>query len=252
LVFELANMGTLENYIAMYGFLSESQARSAFAQLVRGVDVTHSKGIVHRDIKPENILLTSKGNKIEVILSDFGMAKRVVNGTLIDEYCGSPLFIAPEVAAGLPHDGFLSDIWSLGVTLYIMIYGRYPFSSTVSGDLREMAADLYHQILTTQPSFTGGNISYELRDLFKRLFEKVPQKRITVSQINNHPWLTTPHVFSTNARTLGFCKKSRSLGSIIFPPIKILSRNGEKINPTSSQKERRSIYGQSRGQSCLF
>jgi len=146
------------------------------------------------------------------------MAKRVAKGTLIDEYCGSPLFIAPEVAAGLPHDGFKADLWTLGVTLFIMIYGRYPFVSRVTGDLRDMAADLYHQILTTQPSFFGQNISQNLRDLFNRIFEKNPHKRITLSQILTHSWLaTSPHTkkfYSVNFPP-GGCKKSRSMENLI-------------------------------------
>jgi len=98
-----------------------------------------------------------------------------------------------------------------------MIYGRYPFVSRVTGDLREMAADLYHQILTTQPSFIGRNISQNLRDLFIRIFEKNPHKRITLPQILVHPWLA-PYMKKNNSVNVNFppgYKKSRCMENVI-------------------------------------
>lgn len=94
-----------------------------FYQMVEGIGYCHSKGVVHRDLKCENVLLDKNNN---VKITDFGFARANLtkpDGTrvLSRTYCGSYSYAAPEVLTGTPYDPFKSDIWSLGVILFIMV-----------------------------------------------------------------------------------------------------------------------------------
>lgn len=96
-------------------------------QVAEALDYTHSRGIVHRDIKPANILIDSRG---ETLLTDFGIAKIVegTQGLTQGGIVGTPAYMSPEQAQGLPVDG-RSDIYSLGIILYEALAGRPPFEA---------------------------------------------------------------------------------------------------------------------------
>ncbi|KAG8233400.1 hypothetical protein J437_LFUL013393 [Ladona fulva] len=141
-----AENGDLLDFLLRYGELSEDQAKLWLRQLTLALSYLHGKGIVHRDIKCENVLITAKMN---VKLSDFGFARMVaVPGNkritkddkitihdgkklyLCETYCGSLSYTAPEVLRGKPYNATISDLWSLGVILYIMLNESMPFDST--------------------------------------------------------------------------------------------------------------------------
>jgi len=72
-------------------------------------------------------LLTSEG---DVKICDFGVSKIVQNKNLVmEDQCGTPAYIAPEVFSGKGYKGFQSDIWSAGVVLYAMLLGTVPFKA---------------------------------------------------------------------------------------------------------------------------
>lgn len=101
----------------------------------------HNKNIFHRDIKPQNIFLQSNG---VLKLGDFGISRE------IDPYnmkastsCGTPYFMAPEVALGKPYDG-KADVWAVGVILYELVTLRKPFESeTINGVLQQIVQCQY-------------------------------------------------------------------------------------------------------------
>merc|ERR1712196_745426 len=107
-----------------------------FAQLLRGLSHVHSRGVCHRDLKPENLLLDQRG---VLRISDFGLAVWVQGSSRTDEHggghakarlytnCGTPHYAAPEVIAEGGYDGFIADVWSCGVVLYVMLCGKLPF-----------------------------------------------------------------------------------------------------------------------------
>ncbi|MEZ6066567.1 MAG: serine/threonine-protein kinase [Planctomycetaceae bacterium] len=107
------------------GPLSCLHAMSIAAQVANGLAAAHAEGIVHRDLKPDNILITHQ--KIPKI-TDFGLAKRVGSQSNARILAGTPHYMAPELFLG--HEPSpASDVYALGVCLYQMITGRYPFTA---------------------------------------------------------------------------------------------------------------------------
>jgi serine/threonine-protein kinase len=125
IVMELVDGETLAERLRRDGALPPEEAARLAATVADALDAAHRGGIVHRDVKPGNILLTRDG---EVRVSDFGIATSVDQDTLAhaDAMLGTAAYIAPERISGLPATP-ASDIYSLGVVLYLMLAGRPPF-----------------------------------------------------------------------------------------------------------------------------
>ena len=88
----------------------------------------HDHQLVHRDIKCENLLITLEG---VLKVADFGFARTFHEGDLSQTYCGSTAYTAPEVLrANDSYNAFLSDTWSCGVILFILLTGAMPFNKT--------------------------------------------------------------------------------------------------------------------------
>lgn len=87
----------------------------------------HERRVMHRDVKPDNILLGGeKGNVVK--LCDFGLASAVPVGELLQEIVGTPPYMSPEMLRGMPYSS-KTDMWSFGVTCYVVLYGRFPYES---------------------------------------------------------------------------------------------------------------------------
>jgi serine/threonine protein kinase len=108
--------------------LPEDVARSLFGQLLSGVAWLHRAGVVHRDIKLENCLL-SKDGVLKLIDLGLGTFYQVSQGTLLNHFCGSIDYAAPEVYMRALYNGCAVDIWACGVILYVMLTGFLPFST---------------------------------------------------------------------------------------------------------------------------
>ncbi|KAL1950380.1 hypothetical protein VTO73DRAFT_5504 [Trametes versicolor] len=108
--------------------VSEPHAKEWFRSLLSGVEFLHKRGVVHNDIKPANILLSHEDVPVFV---DFGFAERydvdAPEAFHSNLSYGTPEYLSPERARGLPHDTRKSDVWSLGVTFFEILVGRTPF-----------------------------------------------------------------------------------------------------------------------------
>ncbi|CAI6367040.1 unnamed protein product [Macrosiphum euphorbiae] len=128
---EYAENGSLLDIIKRDGKIDDNKARKWFMELVNAVEYCHSKGVVHRDIKYENLLMDTSYN---IKLSDFGFARNNMikkNGQMkkSSTFCGSYAYASPEIIKGIFYQPNTSDIWSIGVVLYGMIFGTLPFEA---------------------------------------------------------------------------------------------------------------------------
>ncbi|KAK3164171.1 hypothetical protein QOZ80_1AG0013670 [Eleusine coracana subsp. coracana] len=186
MVLEFVNGGELFDKIAIKKRLSEQEGRKLFQQLIDGLSYCHDKGVYHRDLKPENVLIDRKGN---IKISDFGLSalpQHLGNDGLLHTTCGSPNYIAPEVLQNRGYDGSLSDIWSCGVILYVMLVGYLPF------DDRNLVV-LYQKIFKGDCQIPKG-LSPSVQDLLRRILEPNPMKRINISGIRAHEWFQKDYV----------------------------------------------------------
>jgi len=104
--------------------LNESEVKLIFKQLVDGVSYLHKNNIAHRDLKLENILIDDNKN-IKVI--DFGFSLVTPRNKPLNVCCGTPSYMAPELIAKKNYYGHLVDIWALGILLFVLLSGYFPF-----------------------------------------------------------------------------------------------------------------------------
>lgn len=104
--------------------LPESEVKLIFKQLADGVSYLHKNNIAHRDLKLENILIDSDKN-IKII--DFGFSLITPRNKPLNVCCGTPSYMAPELTARKNYYGHLVDIWALGILLYVLLCGQFPF-----------------------------------------------------------------------------------------------------------------------------
>ena len=129
--------GELLNYISENNGLEESDAQIITHQLIYALTYLHSIGICHRDIKPENFLLMSENNINHIKMIDFGLAvKTKKKEDHMNLVTGSPFYIAPEVL--LEDYTMACDNWSIGILLYVMLAGKYPFMANTNDELFEL------------------------------------------------------------------------------------------------------------------
>lgn len=185
IIMEYAAGGELFARICNAGRFSEDEARYFFQQLVSGVSYCHSMQICHRDLKLENTLLDgSSAPRLKIC--DFGYSKSAVLHSQPKSTVGTPAYIAPEVFSRKEYDGKIADVWSCGVTLYVMLVGAYPFEDP--DDSRNFKKTIT-RILSVQYSIPDYvRLSMDCRHLLSRIFVADPEKRITMVEIESHPW----------------------------------------------------------------
>ncbi|KAK8572391.1 hypothetical protein V6N13_047990 [Hibiscus sabdariffa] len=185
IVMEYAAGGELFERICSAGRFSEDEARFFFQQLISGVSYCHSMQICHRDLKLENTLLDGS-TAPRVKICDFGYSKSSVLHSQPKSTVGTPAYIAPEVLSKKEYDGKIADVWSCGVTLYVMLVGAYPFEDP--NDPKNFR-NAIGRILSVHYSFPDYvRVSIECKHLLSRIFVANPEKRITIPEIRSHPW----------------------------------------------------------------
>ena len=203
-VMEFVAGGELFDRVAAEGPLPEREARRLFQQLADALAHCHSAGVFHRDLKPENVLLTREG---DVKLSDFGFGHLSISSSgrgggrggggddgggddgggddndafMLSTACGTPAFIAPEVLARKGYEGGPADVWSLGVTLAVMLSGRLPFDEPSLPRLFRKIAAAEFSLPAWVPE--GG------ADLVAAMLRADPRDRPTLERIFEHPWV---------------------------------------------------------------
>ncbi|KAI7851684.1 kinase-like domain-containing protein [Circinella umbellata] len=175
---EYVEGGELFEKIKQRHRLEEPLAKRWFREIIEAVYYIHKNGIVHRDLKPENVLI-DKYQKIRIC--DFGFGKFCERQQVLNTYCGSPFYAAPEMVTATPYRGPPVDMWSCGVILFAMLAGTLPFQGNDMPQLfRRINNGAY-----TMPQ----HISREAADLINRLLCKSAKGRISAEECLKHPWL---------------------------------------------------------------
>ena len=201
MVMELAEGGELFERIQNKGSFTEEEAAGIMRQLLSCLKFMHApeRKIAHRDLKPENILFVAPTDESCIKLTDYGFSKRVTSHTnfqgnddhVFKTRLGSPNYVAPEILSSrhAPY-GVEVDIWSLGVILYIMLCGYFPFYS-------ENERELYKQIRSARydfPEEEWAHVSDAAKDLVVSMLTLDPRLRATAADCLRHPWIARPGV----------------------------------------------------------
>ncbi|GMH39178.1 hypothetical protein BSKO_07076 [Bryopsis sp. KO-2023] len=191
IVMEYADQGDLFLFVQRQVRLREDLARWIFQQLVFGLDYCHKRGVANRDVKLENVLLQS-GHRLPLVkLCDFGYSKHEEWDSAARSRVGTPDYMAPEVVRTREgaYDAKMSDIWSCGVVLFVMLVGQYPFSRNEDNRMTEdqRQRSVLSRIMSLNYHLPS-DLTPECRDLIKKILKDDPKQRITISEIMQHPW----------------------------------------------------------------
>ncbi|CAK8534309.1 unnamed protein product [Lathyrus sativus] len=188
ILMELMDSGSLETALKTNGTFSESKLATVARDVLNGLAYLHARNIAHRDIKPSNILVN---NKNEVKIADFGVSK-LMGRTLeaCNSYVGTCAYMSPErfdpEVYGGNYNGFSADIWSLGLTLFELYVGHFPF---LQSGQRPNWAMLMCAICFSDPPSLPDAASPEFRDFVECCLKKESRERWTAAQLLTHPFL---------------------------------------------------------------
>lgn len=178
-------------------FMQYDRVQHYFKQLLLALSTLHDRNVVHRDVKPENILLNKRRTRL--VLSDFGFACHCLPGVELHRACGTLRYCAPELLREYPaYDGRKVDVWAAGVTLYVMLFGGFPYRCT------RPDPDALLEVMETTTYRLPRPIPPPIEDMLQHMLCMDAAQRWSVKQLLLHPWmaagpeLRTPSVRSTS------------------------------------------------------
>lgn len=221
LVMELCAGGELFDRIIAKGHYSERAAASICRAIVKVVHNCHFMGVMHRDLKPENFLLSSKDESALLKATDFGLSVFIEDGKTYRDIVGSAYYVAPEVLKR--KYGREIDIWSAGVILYILLSGVPPFWG-------ETEKAIFDAILEGEIDFASEpwpSISNSAKDLIRKMLTHDPKKRITPSEVLEHPWIKEGGASDKpiDSAVLSRMKQFRAMNKLKKLALKVIAEN---------------------------
>ena len=186
IIMEYCSGGDLLSYFEYNDYeLPEEKVCEIIHKLSMAIYYLHSYGIVHRDLKPENILMTDLSPKADIRLLDFGLSKIIGNDEKCTEPYGTLSFVAPEVLQGKPYDKSV-DLWSIGIITFLLLCGYLPFDDKHSE--REIARQTIQDPVPFEDKIWN-KYSPEAKTFVEGLLQKKPEKRYSIKEILEHPWI---------------------------------------------------------------
>ncbi|KAG9231103.1 threonine protein kinase [Amylocarpus encephaloides] len=175
LILEFAGRGELYKHLTREGRFPEWKAAQYVAQMALALQFCHKKHVIHRDIKPENILVGIHG---ELKIADFGWSVHAPSQRR-NTLCGTLDYLPPDIVRQQWYSEKV-DLWSLGVLMYEFLVGSAPFEDSVVLTHRRIVRCEYNV-----PNF----VSREAKDLIEKLLVVAPEKRISLEELQEHPWI---------------------------------------------------------------
>lgn len=182
LIMDYCSGGDVSERIIDNGVYSEAEASNLMEKLLCAVEYLHSNKISHRDLKSDNFLYEDSSKNSEIKIADFGMSMKYGNNLRMKSLAGTPYYLAPEILKGSYTKS--CDIWSLGVFLYYIISGSYPFYGF-------QLEDIFEKVAAGKIKFEGSvwqKASDSVKDLIKKMLTIDPVKRISIYKALSHPW----------------------------------------------------------------
>jgi len=236
-IMDYAKGGELTNLLNEKKILNEKETKNIFKQIYEAVKYIHSQNIIHRDLKPNNILFLDE-KKTKIVIIDFGISG-FSNGKFKENIkAGTLLFLPPEF---IGKNNFSSDIkldiWALGIILFRMLEGFYPFES-------KKEKDIINKILTMNIQFNNNiKISNLCKNLILKMLEKNYLFRIDTDSELFQQWFEEDDDNNNDNNDLLFNKKKNDLNfheiyikkkNNIYNPIyvhsKMLKKKNESLN----------------------
>jgi serine/threonine protein kinase len=189
LIMEYCDGSDLSDYTKTYN-LDLNEIHKIMTQIKDGLYYLRSNDVMHRDLKPQNILL----HQGSVKLADFGLSV-IIEGEsqLLNTMCGSPLYMSPEI---IEHQKYTakSDLWSVGVILYQLIYHKHPYNHCTN--LQDLTKKVKNQAIT-YPDFPP--VDPLTMDLLHGLLNKNCHNRMTWDEFFEHQWFNNQISITANS-----------------------------------------------------
>lgn len=194
-VMDLCTGGELFDQISARKTFSEKDAQQVLRQIMEGLLHMHEKKIAHCDLKPDNFLyLDDSYESIKII--DFGFAKYTDVDNYLNNIAGTCFYMAPEVLE--QSYSIHADIWSMGVVMYILLFGYPPFNSKAQGP--EMYKEIKSKIRkgfdpSTRDGYgpwfpTNKPVTDSAKDLISKMLVLDSAARLSAREVLDHPWMT--------------------------------------------------------------
>eukprot|EP01012_Entosiphon_sulcatum_P040725 TRINITY_DN5441_c0_g1_i1.p1 TRINITY_DN5441_c0_g1~~TRINITY_DN5441_c0_g1_i1.p1 ORF type:complete len:657 (+),score=105.11 TRINITY_DN5441_c0_g1_i1:70-1971(+) len=200
--------------------LTEDESCRFVRHLLCGLSYLHRQHIIHRDIKPENLLL-SADNVLRI--ADFGTScyGTVEGELLMNTMAGTPAFMSPEALVSDKIDGKAVDIWAVGVTMFVLVFGTLPFPGRNFIEV--------HKVVQNTPTPIPADCPEAARNFFERILDKNPTSRITMNDLADHPFVTKGGMYDALPRD------HSTIITLTDQDVLQAITTGENINPTTSK-----------------